>query len=249
MFRFPISAVHFDVMSRFALGETIDIKRKDAHLIVDLFFQDESIDEWVDGEGKLHRVLGLYDDLLAEDYRPLFLAWLQATLLEYGWEPNAVLPPVPPGLRKLSDPLRAFSELFEINSDLVAAAASFSDPIRQESNEDLAHALESMPAVRQADILRRMVLGEPPSVVILELRRQLRNSARSAKSSIAAPLPPPASAGALFAKAQRIQLDRERKATEREAALERRRLDLTRGLMGQPRMASGGKGINTSFPA
>ena len=47
----------------------------------------------------------------------------------------------------------------------------------------------------------------------------------SPKSSVAAPLPPPASAGTLFAKAQRIQLDRERKASGREAALERRRLD------------------------
>ena len=86
-FRFPISATHYDMFRRFTLGETIAIRRKDAHLIVDLFFQDESLCDWVDGEGALDRVLGLYDDLLAEDYRPLFLPWLQAAFLEYGWVP------------------------------------------------------------------------------------------------------------------------------------------------------------------
>ena len=160
-FRFPISATHYDMFRRFALGETIAIRRKDAHLIVDLFFQDERLCDWVDGEGALDRVLGLYDDLLAEDYRPLFLPWLQAAFLEYGWAPNAALPPVPPGLRELSERHRALIDLFNIDLDLVAAAESFSDPIRRASNEDLAQAIESMPAAQQADFLRRMVLGEP----------------------------------------------------------------------------------------
>ena len=72
---------------------------------------------------------------------------------------------------------RALIDLFDIDSDLVAAAASFSDPIRQASNEDLAQAIESMPAARQAGFLKRIVLGESPSVVIAELRREPRSSA------------------------------------------------------------------------
>ena len=130
-----------------------------------------------------------------------------------------------PGLQELSERHRAPIDLFGIDSDLVAAAASFSDPIRRESNEDLAQSIESMPAAQQAGFLRRMVLGEPPSVVIAELRGQLRNGARFAEASIAAPLRSPASASALFAKARRMQADREREASEREAALELQRLD------------------------
>jgi len=34
-----------------------------------------------------------------------------------------------------------------------------------------------MPAARQAGFLKRIVLGESPSVVIAELRRELRSSA------------------------------------------------------------------------
>jgi hypothetical protein len=70
VFRFPISVVNYDEFCRFALDETIDIERKDEHLIVDLFFQDDGLSDWVEGEGTLDRLLGLYDDLLAEDYRP-----------------------------------------------------------------------------------------------------------------------------------------------------------------------------------
>jgi hypothetical protein len=174
VFRFPVSAIDCDAVQRFALGETISIEQKNVHVIVDLWFEDEGVHEWVDGEGTLDRILGLYDDLLVADYRPMFLSWLQAAFLERGWEPDVTLPPVPAGLRKLSERHRALIDLFEIDSDLVAAAASFSDPIRQASNEELAQAIESMPAEQQIGFLRRMVLGEPASVVAAELRRQLR---------------------------------------------------------------------------
>jgi hypothetical protein len=224
-FCFPISAVNYEVICEFAFGETINIQRKDVHLIIDLFFQDDSLNDWVDGEGTLGRVIGLYDDLLAEDYRPLFLAWLQAALLDYGWEPDVALPPVPPGLRELSERHRALIDLFDIDSDLVAAAASFSDPIRRVSNEDLAREMESMPSAQQAGFLRRMLLGEPPSVVISELRGALRSGARIAKASNIAALTSPVSAAALFAKAQQMESDREHETREREAALKLRRLE------------------------
>src|SRR3984893_13887039 len=224
-FRFPISGINYEAFRRFGFGETIDIKLQDANLIVDLFFQDESLCDWVDGEGTLDRVIGLYDDLLDEDYRPLFLALLQAVFLEHGWDPNVALAPVPPGLRELSERHRALIDLFGIDADLVAAAASFSNPIRRVSNEDLAQAIEAMPAAQRAGFLRRMVLGEPPSVVIAELRGQLRSGARVAKGSNAAALPSPASAATLFAKARQMQPDRERETSEREAALEVQRLE------------------------
>lgn len=73
-FRFPVSAIDWKAFQRFALGETISIEQKNVHVIVDLWFEDEGLHEWVDGEGTLDRILGLYDDLLDADYRPLFLS-------------------------------------------------------------------------------------------------------------------------------------------------------------------------------
>jgi hypothetical protein len=82
-----------------------------------------------------------------------------------------------------------------------------------------------MPAAQQAGFLKRIVLGESPSVVIAELRRQLRSGARFAEVSVAARQPLPASAGERFAKARRIQADRERKARKRKVTLELQRLE------------------------
>jgi hypothetical protein len=98
-------------------------------------------------------------------------------------------------LRKLSERHRALIDLFDIDSDLVVAAASFSGPIRQASNEELAQAIESMPAEQQIGFLRRMVLGEPASVVAAELRRQLRIGSRLLGATVAAPLASPVSSG------------------------------------------------------
>ena len=62
-------------------------------------------------------------------------------------------------------------------------------------------------------------------VVIAELRARLRSCARFAEASVTAPLPSPASSGALFAKARQIKADREREASDRKAALELQRLE------------------------
>jgi hypothetical protein len=55
--------------------------------------------------------------LLAGDLRPLYLAWLACAADD---EPE---PPVPAGLKKLTPPLKALMEFYEISPDLVAAAA------------------------------------------------------------------------------------------------------------------------------
>ncbi|HEY6840793.1 MAG TPA: hypothetical protein VI114_06205, partial [Chthoniobacterales bacterium] len=177
-FRFPKFSVNQEVLSRFAFEEKINIEGNCGHLIVDLFFDDDSFSEWFDEGRTLDRVIGVYDDLLAGDYRPLFLSWLQAVLVAYGWNPDVTLGPIPPGLNELVERHRMLIDLFEIDLDLIAAAASFSDPIQQVSNEDLAEAIESMPVAQQAAFLRRMVLGESPAIVTAELRRHLRSNPR-----------------------------------------------------------------------
>jgi hypothetical protein len=224
-FRFPKFSVNQEVLSRFAFEEKINIEGNCGHLIVDLFFDDDSFSEWFDEGRTLDRVIGVYDDLLAGDYRPLFLSWLQAVLVAYGWNPDVTLGPIPPGLNELVERHRMLIDLFEIDLDLIAAAASFSDPIQQVSNEDLAEAIESMPVAQQAAFLRRMVLGESPAIVTAELRRHLRSNPRFAKTSDVALATPPPSTAVLFAKGRQISEDRRRQAREQKVALERQRFE------------------------
>ena len=226
-FRFPISAVDYQALRRFAFSETISVTKTDAHVLVDMILEDEGDTDWIEGEGALDGVIGLYDDLLAGDYRALFLLWLQAAFMEgLGEEEEGTklrLPPIPPGLRSLSGAHRTLMGFFGIDPDLVAATAPFSAPIRQVTNEDLAREFDAMAGIEHTRILRRMALGESPTSVATELRRKLRSAALSSQEAPSAP-PPPASAGVLFAKARQSKVDFENEAKNRKEAERLRRL-------------------------
>jgi hypothetical protein len=216
-FRFPISSVDHDALRRFAFSKTIRVTKSEAHVLVDMFLDDETDSGWLEGDGALNRVIGLYEDLLAGDYRALFVLWLQAASMVE--ETELRLPPIPAGLRELSETHRTLISFFGIDPDLVAAAEPFSAPIEPVTNEGLARALDSMPGGEQSGFLRKMVMGESPAVVFAELRRRLRADALSGQAAPAAPQPAPASAGVLFAKARDTQADRANKAKQQARGL------------------------------
>jgi len=226
-FRFPSSAVDYQALRQFAFSETIGVTKTGAHVLVDMILEDEGDTDWIEGEGALDGVIGLYDDIVAGDCRALFLLWLQAAFMEdQGEEEEGAklrLPPIPSGLRSLSGAHRTLIGFFGIDPDLVAAAAPFSAPIREVTNEDLAREFDAMAGVEHTRILRRMVLGESPTSVAAELRRRLRAAALSSQEAPSAP-PPPASAGVLFAKARQSKVDFENEAKNRKEAERLRRL-------------------------
>lgn len=77
------------------------------------------------------------EDLLRGDYRSLYLAWLRL-VEEEAVEDDKYEPPVPVGMCDDSEPLSAFSNFFEIDFDLIGAAAETSGPaLREPSVEDV----------------------------------------------------------------------------------------------------------------
>ena len=78
----------------------------------------------------MDRLVGLREDILNQDYRVLYLAWLKAIELEGEFAGDAEPePPVPPGLHKLSPALRAFVDLFEIDEHLQQYTAKGYDEV------------------------------------------------------------------------------------------------------------------------
>ena len=75
------------------------------------------VDDW------LPKLAPLREQLLAGDLRALYLAWLAC-----GEDDEKREPPVPAGLGKLTPALKAFAEFYEIDLDLIAAAAERSPP-------------------------------------------------------------------------------------------------------------------------
>jgi hypothetical protein len=222
-FRFPVSAVDFNTLRQFEFGEAIGIKRKGDYIIVDLFFDDEDFGDWGDVEGIMDGVLGLHEDLLGGDYRGLFLSWLHAAALEDGNELDVVLPPVPPDLQELSGTHQALIDFFGIDTDLVTASIPFGASLSAAPNGALLEALEKMPAVEMAGLLRRLLVGESPSLVVAELRKRLREKGGDPSDDALAATR--VSAAVLIAQARQIGMDREREAIERKAKLELLRIE------------------------
>src|SRR5262249_35135564 len=132
--------------------EEIELTTVGQHVILNIAFHDEGGD-WIEGEGQLASLAPLRDDILRGDLRALYLAWLASAARWAGGRASAedsdeaddwddaedsddsdgddpIEPPVPPGLGQLSAPLRAFIEFFEIDQDLVGAAATVSPALK-----------------------------------------------------------------------------------------------------------------------
>jgi hypothetical protein len=186
----------------------VDVRASGEHLIVDIF-RHELESDWVDGQGWLDALAPLRADVLSGDLRAFYLLWLTAVeedlLPDDGFEPL-------PGMGPLNNSLEAFAEFFDIDPDLVQAAAErpHSAPIPAEALRDV---LAAIPEAEKMQLLLRLVEGDPH--VGSELIRRIR--AQCAEAPVAR-----RTVGELRARAQEIQQMRERLEAERREA-ERRR--------------------------
>ena len=163
MFRFPASALDLeqiqaycqpliiqDYFSLFTMGE---------YAILNVEFHPEDSYEWVEDEGWLPAMLSLRDDILQGDYRMLYLAWLRAMEFESLLD-SVQEPPVPPGLKELSRPLRTFIDFFGIDVVLVQVAAEASGQRQAESQAWLHQAISQLPQQERDGFLLRLAQRE-----------------------------------------------------------------------------------------
>ncbi|MGB3548266.1 MAG: hypothetical protein WBA17_14935 [Saprospiraceae bacterium] len=104
--------------------EEVTINRKGDYVIVDFNQAAEDGGEWLSDEGWLSILLPIRDQLMAGDYRVLYLAWLAMIANSSSEEVSDLLePPVPPGLNRLDAALECFTDFWGIPSALIDAAA------------------------------------------------------------------------------------------------------------------------------
>jgi len=90
------------------------------NLIVDIAGEEIEAEDWDDGSGWLAALAPLRSDVLAGDLRLFYLLWLTG-VQDGALEPGEVEPL--PGIGPLTGALEAFATFFQIDSDLLAAAA------------------------------------------------------------------------------------------------------------------------------
>jgi hypothetical protein len=151
-------------------------------LILDISPRDEDGEHWVEEEASLSPLAPLRDDILAGDYRTLYLAWLLAAAANDIDEEQE--PPVPPGLKELSAPLAEFVRFFQLDPFLVQAAAQVSEPLRPAPALALDAAIARLSRAECDAFLRRLAGGEP--LLSLKFNRHLQELAGPAAKPHAA---------------------------------------------------------------
>ncbi len=167
MFRYPKELIDTRALEPYCIDEsrTIDCKTVGDNVIVSFELNnDGGFDSWIEGEGMIDSVLGLYSEIMQGDYRTLYLAWLGA--VQDGTEYSDVLdddslePPVPAGLDALSPSLDKFVDLFEIDKSLIAAATQGQTQAQSASQIDVRAVLTTLSKEESTDFLERLLQGE-----------------------------------------------------------------------------------------
>ena len=160
MFRFPPKLIDFRQIEPYCVEPYVTCETIGDYVILDMRWDDqEGYGGWVEGEGSLDGLITLRDDILQQDYRVLYLAWLSAL---HTWEmtEDMVEPSVPPGLQKLTPPLRRFMEAFHVDKSLVTIAAEASPTQQDVSLSQLRDLIAVLPRNDCDEWLLRLAQGE-----------------------------------------------------------------------------------------
>ncbi|HET9082215.1 MAG TPA: hypothetical protein VFO01_17090 [Trebonia sp.] len=205
------------------------------HVIVRFRWDDDEGDDWIEGGGLLDPLLAARGELAAGDQRLLYLGWLLKVQLGGPGEDDdedlqdEVEPPVPAGLKELSDSLASVAEFLRIDDDLIATAAKASGPLVPASDDGIADWVTALPASEKDKFLTMVVEGEGAQVEAL-LAQRFRRESRPAGAAAASA---GRTAGELLAGAEARRAAREeaeararqearaRRAAEQAAAYER----------------------------
>ena len=189
MFRFPKGLIDEEAITPYLLEEFVSFETVDEYQVLDLEFNPEYGEGWMEAESGLSGFIRLREDLIEGDCRLLYLAWLKAMTIseervdEYGYEipyPDHE-PPVPAGLKKLSPGLKHFIDVFELDPFLVQAAAEASETMTASPRMDYRQLVARLPLEESQAFLADLAEGKPG--VASALRRRLLAYLPEQKSS------------------------------------------------------------------
>jgi hypothetical protein len=127
---------------------------------------------WTEGEGVIDRLIGVREELMRGDYRALFLGWLADFDPDEWLDPGdgaVVMPPIPPGMDRLSPALAALIEHFPVDPDALAVAAGLSQSVPV-VRIPMSAVLERLSVSEMRALLARVAEGGGPGVMA-ELNR------------------------------------------------------------------------------
>lgn len=173
-FRIPAKLLDPWPLQPYIVDDYLDLRTVGAHHILSFRLPEvEPSGNWVDPQGWLGRLAPLRAEIMAGDYRALYLAWLCFAYLDQGYEiaHDEPEPPVPAGLAQLTPPQKALVAWFGMDPHLIDAAAQASPPWAPAPTVDLAAALGLLSRQECEAFLHRLLQDE--ALLAVALRRRL----------------------------------------------------------------------------
>jgi len=176
MFRLPAKAFPLAAAGPYA-GESFNATPAKASVVLDFRSDTEEPEDYTGENPDLGSMLSLRTDLMAGDYRCLYLAWLSGLDHPHreDFDEAEPEPPVPPGLGDLSPALIDFAAFLRVDDDLIAAAAAASEQ-RDDTPPtaaDMAAWVAGLAEAEKTALLVRAVNGEGASLGA-ELQQRFR---------------------------------------------------------------------------
>jgi len=228
--RLPKRMVDPAELERFVIGgDAATIRETADWVIVDVSRDEVDAADWDDGRGWLAALASLRADVLSGDLRAFYLIWLMSVAA--GDTPDDALEPLP-GIAPLTASLEAFAGFFDIDEDLVAAAASGgpANPLSEPAPAAVADCIRALSEDEKVALLVRLYEGGDPHLASA-FRRRVRRT-------IGAPSEAPEkrrTVAELREIADRLAAERERAEAER-AETERRRKEEAQAAARRSRM-------------
>lgn len=162
--RVPKSAFDTKTLQVFKTETVFLVKQTKTHWLLE-WGLDESKDYdrfgEEDGQGWMGRLMPLRDELLRGDLRPLYLGWLSGVSAGEVNE-QAIEPPPPPGLSRLTAAQRALAEFLEVDKDLLTAVGLSdrqSSKLDNESDAELDVWVAALPMTEKTTMLKLLLTG------------------------------------------------------------------------------------------
>jgi hypothetical protein len=220
-FRLPKTGWDMSATRPYFTSDYMDIDVAGKYAILEFWSEDDE-SGWEESGGWMSSLSPLRGDILAGDFRSLYLGWLSSIAGEGTAEnENEIEPPVPPGLGDLSAPQKALVEFLRVDASLIEAAAEASPPLAQgdDRTADLGSWINMLSSVEKDAFLFRFA-REAPAAVQREMMWRFRRE-RNAGRELAAP--GRRSVGQLLAAWNQRTQEKQRRAAEKRAREEARR--------------------------
>ena len=159
--------IHKARCAKYLDGESVvwqaDAKGSAGILTISASTDSGALDELWGVEEYLERIVGVRQQLIDGDLRPLYVAWMCGCQSDQVDPNSAYEPPVPAGLVESSGPISGMLDYFDLSPFVLAAAAEQSPPLRQRADQRVAMVdwLNSLDTATSHKWLLRFLTGEP----------------------------------------------------------------------------------------